>query len=239
MENVQLYAELARTERLRAIGTMAAGITHDLKNVLNPLGLNLQLLRRQVERDPVRAAESIDQMAAVLKLGDEILERLRLFVRRDTEAVAELCDLGDAARNAVEICRPRFGENSRLHVVVENTSALSVRVRRSDLASALVNLIVNACEAMKNGGGIRLRAGSRSGGAWVEVEDDGPGIPPDVQKHVLEAFFTTKESGTGLGLSMVSTFMEQSNGSIEIDSELGRGTRIRLDFPAEATAVAS
>jgi len=231
MENVQLYAERARTERLRAVGTMAAGITHDLNNILHPLGLQLQLLERQVDQDPTGAKESIEEMAKVVKLGNEIMQRLRLFVRRDTEAAA-LCDLGEAARDAVEICRPRIRENSQLEVIVESTDAMPARVRRSELVSALVNLIVNACEAMTNGGRIALRAGNDNGQSWVEVDDDGPGMPPEIRKHVLDEFFTTKPNGTGLGLSVVSTFTQQSGGGVEIESEFGRGTRVRLRFPA-------
>jgi signal transduction histidine kinase len=234
IENVQLYAELARTERLRAVGTMAAGITHDLKNVLSPLWLHLQLLQRQLDRDPAGAKEAIDEMIKVLKLGNEITERLRLFVRPDTGAAVEPCDLGDAARNAVEICRPRLRDNSSLHVVVESTEAPPVRVRRAELVSALVNLVVNACEAMTSGGRIALRAGNSNGRAWVEVDDNGPGIPPEIRTHVLDEFFTTKENGTGLGLAVVSAFMQQSSGAVEIDSEVGRGTRVRLAFPASA-----
>lgn len=231
MENVQLYAERARTERLRAVGTMAAGITHDLNNILHPLGLQLQLLERQVDRDPAGAKESIEEMAKVVNLGNEIMQRLRLFVRCDAEA-AELCNLGQAARDAAEICGPRIRENSHLEVVLENTEAPPARVRRSELVSALVNLIVNACEAMTDGGRIAVRAGNSHGQAWVEVDDNGPGMPPEVRKYVLDEFFTTKANGTGLGLSVVSTFAQQSGGGVEIESEPGRGTRVRLRFPA-------
>lgn len=164
-------------------------------------------------------------------------ERLRRFVRHDNEAVAELCELGDAVHNAVEICRPRIRDNAQLEVVVETTDAPSVRARKAELASALVNLVVNACEAMAAGGRITLRTGSQEGRAWVEVEDDGPSIAPEIREHVLDSFFTTKETGTGLGLSVVSTFMQKSAGSVEIESEVGRGTRIRLDFPAATTPV--
>jgi signal transduction histidine kinase len=227
MENVQLYAERARTERLRAVGTMAAGISHDLKNVLNPLGLQLQLLRRQVDQDPARAKQSIEEMAKVLRLGNEIMERLRLFVRPDIAVGAEPCDLAEAARSAVEVCRPRIRQSAHLDVVIESTNAPLISSRKSELISALVNLIVNACEAMTAGGRIALRTGNSDGEAWIEVDDDGPGIPPDIRKHVLEEFFTTKANGTGLGLSVVSTFMQQSGGTVGIDSEVGRGTRLR------------
>jgi len=235
IENVQLYGERARTERLRAVGTMAAGITHDLKNILNPLGLQLQLLRRQLDRNPDRAKESVEEMAKTLKLGNEIVERVRLFVRPDAQTAVEPCDLGEVARLAVEICRPRIRESSHLEVVVENSDAPVVRVRRSELVSALVNLIVNACEAMTGGGRITLRSGENDGRAWVEVDDDGPGIPPEIRKHVLDEFFTTKANGTGLGLSVVATFMQQSGGDIDIASECSKGTRIRLGFPGVPT----
>jgi signal transduction histidine kinase len=237
MENVQLHAERARTERLRTVGTMAAGITHDLKNILNPLGLQLALLRRRVEREPARAGEVIDEMARVVKHGTEIVERMRLFVRHDAGVGTEDCDLGAAARDAIEICGPRIRSGSRFQVDLEATAPPLVHARRAELVSALVNLIVNACEAMPDGGRITIRTGESRQRAWIEVEDDGPGMPPGLRQHVLEPFVTTKPNGTGLGLSVVSTFMQQSGGGLDIDSEVGRGTRIRLEFPA-AIAVA-
>lgn len=109
-----------------------------------------------------------------------------------------------------------------------------MRARRSDLTSALVNLIVNGCEAMSAGGRLTVRTGSSSDAAWVEVEDDGPGIPPEIRAHVLDPFFTTKEHGTGLRLAMVATFMQQSGGAVEIASAVPTGTRVRLRFPAAA-----
>jgi two-component system, NtrC family, sensor kinase len=102
-----------------------------------------------------------------------------------------------------------------------------------EVLSALVNVIVNAIDALSaKGGTITLRSGEEGGGSWVEVEDDGPGMPPEVEKRVFEPFFTTKGAeGTGLGLAMVYATMQRHGGNISIQTREGQGTRFRLWLP--------
>jgi signal transduction histidine kinase len=107
-----------------------------------------------------------------------------------------------------------------------------VRGRSSEIVSALVNLIVNAIDAMRDGGTITLRTGESERGTWVQVADDGPGMPPDVEVRVFEPFFTTKgEAGTGLGLAMVYASMQRHGGSIRLETAPGKGTTFTLWFP--------
>jgi signal transduction histidine kinase len=98
--------------------------------------------------------------------------------------------------------------------------------------NALVNLIANAIDAMPAGGTITLRSGEGDGGAWVSVADDGPGMPPEVERRVFEPFFTTKgEAGTGLGLAMVQATMRRHGGTVKLVTEPGQGTTFTLWFP--------
>jgi signal transduction histidine kinase len=114
----------------------------------------------------------------------------------------------------------------------------AVMARGGELVSALVNLIVNAIDAVgPTGGTIMLRTGEANGGSFLEVEDDGPGMPPDVEKRVFEPFFTTKGAeGTGLGLAMVYATVQRHGGSVTLETAVGKGTKFRLWFPGPSPA---
>ncbi|HTJ47213.1 MAG TPA: HAMP domain-containing sensor histidine kinase [Kofleriaceae bacterium] len=224
---------LARTDKLRALGQMAAGVSHDLKNILNPLGLQLELLRRRVGRgDQEQIAQTIDQMSDVIRFGVDTVERLRDFSRQTPEAAAEPTDLAKVVASALEICRVRVGQVPALRLAHEPGAPPIVLARASELATAIVNLVINATDAMPDGGTITVRTGEEGGGGWVEVADDGPGMPPEVERHVFEPFFTTKgDQGTGLGLAMVYAFVHRHGGKLTLDTAPGRGTTFRLWFP--------
>jgi signal transduction histidine kinase len=224
---------MARTEKLRALGQMAAGISHDLKNILNPLSLHLQFVARSLDRGQVDdAKESVGEMRQSLQRGVQTLERLRSFSRQSNDEKTERLPLDPLAREAVAIGKSRAASGSgRLPKIVEELGdPPPVNVIASEIVAALVNLVVNAIDA--GAGTITLRSGTEEGGSWVEVADDGPGMPPEVAKRVFEPFFTTKgEEGTGLGLAMVYATMQRHGGSVSVDTAPGKGTRFRFHFP--------
>lgn len=228
---------LARTERLRLLGQMSAGVSHDVKNLLNPIGLQLELLRRRVDRGDTDAVrEIIARLQEIVRHGVDVVERLRDFSRQDPTVEAEDVDVAAVARAAVELSRARVDQ----HPAIELRSAIEpvpvVRSRSSELATAVVNLIANATEALGERGVIVVATGASDGGAWVEVADDGPGMPPEIERRVFEPFFTTKTEGTGLGLAMVYAFVQRHGGRLLLTTAPGKGTSIRLWFPATAGA---
>jgi signal transduction histidine kinase len=237
--NAELRASqeaLARTEKLRALGQMAAGVSHDLKNMLNPLSLHLQFIDRAIDRgDTADVKDSVKEMKQVLTRGVQTVERLRDYSRQSPESRAEAINLDTLAHEASEIARPRMSaRGGRLNRIKEELgSAPLVMGRSGEIVSALVNLIVNAIDAMPNGGTITLRTGQTETGSWVSVHDDGPGMPPDVERRVFEPFFTTKgEEGTGLGLAMVYACMQRHDGSVRLETVPGLGTTFTLSFPS-------
>jgi signal transduction histidine kinase len=223
---------LVRTEKLRAIGQMAAGISHDLKNILNPLSLHLQIITRSLDRGKIDdAKESAVEMKQALQRGLQTLERLRSFSRQTKDEKTEDVDLDQLAREAVAIGKSRAASRqARIPRLVEElTGPPVVRAVGGEVDAALVNLVVNAIDA--GAGTITIRSGTSDGGSWIEVADDGPGMPPEVAKRVFEPFFTTKgEEGTGLGLAMVYATMERCGGTVTIDTKEGKGTTFRLLF---------
>jgi len=230
---------LARTEKLRALGQMAAGISHDLRNILNPLSLHLQVITRALTKgNTVDAQESAAEMKQVLQRGLSSLERLRDFSRQSKEPKTELVELDHLAREAASIGKSRAGNGGRRVAEIDYeglTAPPPVTAVSSDIVSAIVNLIVNAIDAMGESGQgnqIALRSGHDAEHCWIEVKDDGPGMRPDVAKRVFEPFFTTKGSeGTGLGLAMVYATMQRHGGTVTIETEPTKGTVFRLSFP--------
>ena len=237
---------LARTEKLRALGQMAAGVSHDLKNVLSPLFLLVQLLKRK-PKDPAIIETAAAQIEQVVRRGVETVERLRAFSRQTPEETKP-ADLNRLVTEAIDLSRPRLLRvGSPLHLEVALGDPPTVALQPSELVTGVLNLIVNAVEAMPEGGHIKVRTGAgeraQAPGApddddpqplgWVEVEDDGPGITPELESRIFEPFFTTKgDEGTGLGLALLYAFVQRHGGAIQVDTELGRGTRFTLSFPA-------
>jgi signal transduction histidine kinase len=239
-ELARSYAELrtsrealARTERLRLLGQMSAGISHDVKNLLNPIGLQLELVRRRCDRGDVNGVrETIARLQEIVRHGVDVVERLRDFSRQDPTVVSEDVDIAAVAEAAVELSRARVAQHPAIELRSAITLVSPVRSRSSELATAVVNLIANATEALGERGVITVATGASDHGAWVEVADNGPGMPPEIERRVFEPFFTTKSEGTGLGLAMVYAFVQRHGGRISLTTAPGNGTAIRLWFPA-------
>jgi len=227
---------LARTEKLRALGQMAAGVSHDLKNILNPLSLHLQFITRSLDKGNIAdAKESAVEMKEVLQRGVQTLERLRDFSRQTKESKTELVDLDRLVREAVAIGKSHAASgNGRVPKIHEELGApAQVMAVSGEIVSAFVNLVVNAVDAMgEKSGTITIRSGEAGNTSWVEVSDDGPGMPADVASRVFEPFFTTKgERGTGLGLAMVYATVQRHGGTVALETAPSKGTTFRLSLP--------
>jgi signal transduction histidine kinase len=220
---------LVRTEKLRALGQISAGIAHDLNNLLNPMQLYTDDMR-DTAGNREETLQTLTMMDRVLQRGLETVKRLRDFSRvTPDESDAAPTDLNAMAREAVEFSKPKLAGSK---LVLELVSLPLVTLRSADCVTAIVNLIFNAVDATQGKGKITLRTGASNGLAWVEVEDDGPGIPAALREKILEPLFTTKgEQGTGLGIPIVEAFAHKHGGRFDIESEPGQGARFRLSFP--------
>jgi signal transduction histidine kinase len=227
---------LKRTHKLRALGQMAAGVSHDLKNLLNPLSLYLQLAKRALAKGNTdQVAESLSEMQGVVKRGVETIDRLRDFSRQSPDTGVRPTDLNAHARESMDLARAKLAgrKSGMVHLDLELGSPPIVFLQSTELVGALVNLIVNAIDAMPDGGRVVVSTGGDDDEAWVRVADDGPGMTPEIERRVFEPFFTTKgDAGTGLGLAMVFAFVERSGGRISLDTSPGHGAAFTLRFPA-------
>jgi signal transduction histidine kinase len=240
--NAELRASreaLARTEKMRALGQMAAGLSHDLKNILNPLSMHAQIVKRAIARgNTEQANQSLDEMGGVIHRGVETIDRLRAFSRQAPDSLAKKVDFNALIREAVAIARPRMASRvGALSRIQEDLGEVPRVVGRPDeIIGAVVNLVANAIDAMPGGGTITLRTGVADGRVYLTVADTGPGMTSEVQARVFEPFFTTKGAeGTGLGLANVFATMQRHGGSVSLETAPGSGAAFTLRFPLPET----
>jgi signal transduction histidine kinase len=210
------------------------GMAHDFTNLLQAILGHTQLIAH--EPSPERLQRGLATIEQAVRDGVETVGRIRRFARRDVDRRLERVDLRDVARQTVEIVRPRWSQSDLRGTPISIRQALGavpmVQARAAELREALINLVLNAVDAMPKGGTITLE--TRQEGEWValSVSDSGTGVPADVRRRIFEPFFTTKENGTGLGLSIVSGIISSYGGTIDVESDLGRGTCFTLRLPA-------
>ena len=225
--------QLARSEKLSALGQLAMGMAHDFTNLLQAILGHTQLIAH--EPSPERLQRGLSTIEQAVRDGVEAVGRIRRFARRDVDRRLERVDLRDVVRQAIEIVQPRWSQSdlngTPIMVRQQLGSVPGIQARGAELREALINLVLNSVDAMPRGGSITLE--TRHEGNWVllSITDTGTGIPPDVRRRIFEPFFTTKESGTGLGLSIISGIISSYGGTIDVDSEFGRGTTFTIRLP--------
>ena len=222
-------------EKLRSLGQMAAGVAHDLRNILTPLSFRLQLLAQQLKRGSLtEAQESVSELQKILRTGIELIDRIRRFSQKPAEARSESVDLNRLVQESLALARPRLVGRARsgCQFHTELGSPPVIQGNASELTAALVNLISNSIDAMPGGGNITLRTRGEAGGACIQIADDGPGLSAEAEEHLFEPFFTTKgEAGTGLGLAMVHATVQRHQGTLSLVTAPGKGTQFSLWFP--------
>jgi two-component system cell cycle sensor histidine kinase/response regulator CckA len=242
----QLEQQLRHSQKMDAIGTFAGGIAHDFNNYLMVIQGNVQLMRARADAATFERAR-LDEIAAAGSSCTALTRQLLSLARRQASA-PRLVDVKALVHNSAPLLRRLLGDHVELLVGAPSADTI-VRIDPAQLEQVLVNLAVNARDAMPEGGSVTIDtvccsveaefASSRpalSAGAYVRisVKDNGAGIPTAVQAHVFEPFFTTKSQGkgTGLGLSTVYGIVKQWRGHVEFESKVGHGTEFRVWLPS-------
>ena len=258
-ELAQAQEELVRSEKLRGLGQMAAGIAHDLNNTLATILGQAELLRLRARQPELQ--DGLQTLLTATTDGAQVVRRLQDFARQRGSGPLAPCSLSDLVAETIEITRPRWREEPRRKgVVIEVSAELGglppVQGNPAEIREVLTNLIFNAVDAMPGGGNLRFTGrvcadlGDRRPEGppdtvvaaapgrpelphWVEVavSDTGIGMTEEVQRRIFDPFFTTKGlHGTGLGLSAVYGIMERHGGQIDVASAPGKGATFRLRF---------
>jgi signal transduction histidine kinase len=228
-----IATQMVRAERLAALGELAAGLTHEIKNPLAGVAAALELLKSE-DGGLGAHTEVADQMLAELKRVTGTVDSLLRLARPQPPQRTDV-DMGKLVREVVSL----FSARSRKHgvgVTVEIATDLPLLKLDSGLiVQLLINLLTNALQACDRGGTMKVQAAAfpRGDGVLVAVSDTGRGIPPEALDKVFDPFFTTKEEGTGLGLAICRQIVEQHGGAINIESEAGKGTRVIVLLPGE------
>jgi PAS domain S-box-containing protein len=251
-ETRQMQQQLVHAQKMETVGQLTGGIAHDFNNMLMVVIGSLDRLGRMLKGD-ADASKRIDMaMQASLRCAD-MTRRLLAFARRQ-QLNPEPVDVGELALGMGDLIERTLG--GRIELVIDGPGAMPARlatIDRSQAESALLNLVINARDAMPDGGTLRIstalaRFDERQAAHGIEagpgdyvvlsVTDTGCGMSGELIGHIFEPFFTTKEigKGTGLGLSMIYGFVKQSGGLVRVDSEPGRGTAFHLFLPRAALA---
>src|SRR5580658_9596059 len=232
-------ADLRDAQKLAAIGRLAGGIAHDFNNLLHVIVSYTDILHRRVARD-WKALDSIEQVRRACARATDLAQQLLIFSRQQLVDPPVL-DLSEVVEEAEKMLRPVLG--TRVELLVRATRPLDgVKIDRGSLEQVIMNLVVNARDAMPKGGKVflatarALLADARGHGAYVmlAVSDQGTGMDAATRARVFEPFFTTKGpgKGTGLGLATVRVIVEQVGGFVDLRSEPGKGTTVEVYLPS-------
>ena len=233
-EKLRLERELAGRERLAALGQMAASISHNLKN---PLGSIKTILQVQLENPEMPESMRAETMMLLEEIG-RLSAKLNQLLQFSRPAVlgngrAAKCDADEVAREVVGVLRPEAqGKGVALELHAASTS-VPVAISTEALNDILTNLVVNALDAAPRSGHVQVDVQRKDGKGLVAVEDDGPGVPAELQEKIIQPFFTTKTQGTGLGLAIAARRASDAGGKLEFQSPAsnGRGTRFLVWLP--------
>jgi PAS domain S-box-containing protein len=248
-EKKKLELQFLRAQRLESIGTLASGIAHDLNNILSPITIGAQML--QMKQQDEQSRRLLELMRANAERGTEMIKQLLSFAR-GTAGERLLIQPKHLIREIVGIARETFPRSLRIEQRLSE-ALYAIIGDATQLHQTLMNLCVNARDAMPNGGALTIEAENRtldeiyagmlkgaSPGKYVviTITDTGHGIPPEIIDRIFDPFFTTKEPGrgTGLGLATVQGIITSHGGFITVESKLGLGTKFKIHLPAHEAA---
>ncbi len=226
----ELQAQLFQSEKLAGIGSFAAGIAHDINNPLHLILGFAEIILEEQERSIIQ--EHCKEIIHAVKRISPICKDLTQYARRSTADDLVDVDLNLKLDEALKIARYATVLQN-LSVVKDYAPASTVKAKPEEILHAFVNLITNAVQAMEGNGTLSLTTGCRDGMVSAAISDSGCGIPPERLEQIFEPFFTTKApgKGTGLGLYNVRSIVKKYHGRIDVESEVGKGTTFRLQFP--------
>jgi signal transduction histidine kinase len=229
-EELQTKSRLIQTERLAAIGRMAAHVTHEVRSPLSSIGLNVELLEEEI----TSGSEETRALIAAIQREIESLRGITeeyLRVARVPSPRLEPEDLGDLARSTAQFVRPEL-EGYNVEIELDVAGELPpVALDESQIRQVLMNLLKNAREAMPEGGRVAVTVAPEAGGVTVRIGDQGPGMEAAQRERIFDPFYTTKDSGTGLGLPLTQQIVLAHGGRIECESAPGKGTEFTVWFP--------
>jgi two-component system sensor histidine kinase HydH len=233
----RLEEQVRRSEKLAAVGELAAGLAHEIRNPLSSIRGFAQFFKHTLKDHP-REQEYAQTMVAEIDRINRVVTDL-LSMARPKKPELQLADVGGLVRRAADLVRSEAKSRHLTLDIFIQPNMKHVPVDASLITQALLNLLLNAIQSVEPGSrvavGTELKSGSQ---LFIWVEDDGPGIPINLQQKVFEPFYTTREAGTGLGLAIVRSIAENHEGTVQLESPLPgleHGCRFTMTIPVRAT----
>lgn len=223
-------------DQIRSFGKLARSVAHEIKNPLNAISLRLETLRMRIAPEVPEAETDIDLVSNEVQRLDRVV-RTFLDLNRPMELEVGNFDAGELASSVMETMRP-VAQKANVQLSVEKPgAALPVEADRGLLQQGLINVVSNAIQAIASAGShgrVQITVSTQNGNCSIAVTDNGPGMPENVQERIFEPYFTTKASGSGVGLAVTRRALELHGGDIHVKSAPGEGTTMVLSFPVRA-----
>ncbi|MBN2738572.1 MAG: PAS domain-containing protein [Spirochaetales bacterium] len=227
-------ARLRRAENLAALTTLTAGVAHEIKNPLGSIGIHIQLIQKALNKYKKVSSEDISEY---LKIIEEEVARLNkivmdfLFAVRPINADLRPGDINLVIRDLLKFLKYELQE-AHVELVVDLGELPEINLDNKFMKQALLNILQNALSAMPDGGKLGITSYFKQNQVYVEISDNGTGIPENQMEKIFEPYYTTKDFGSGLGLTLVFKIIKEHQGDITVNSRLGEGTVFQLMFPA-------
>ena len=233
-EDIRKETRLRRSESLASMTTMAAGVAHEIKNPLAAMQIHTQLMRKAFQRFGSLDEEKAEKYLSVIEEETEHLNKIAvdfLYAVKPLDVELRLGSLNEAIEEVRSLLL-REAEEKNIQVETKLDPFIPrIEFDKRLVKQALLNLVQNAFAAMSEGGKLGITSKNQGDFISLRIKDNGCGIPEDKLSKIFEPYYTTKASGTGLGLTLVYKIMKEHNGDIHVKSELGKGTEFILDFP--------
>jgi signal transduction histidine kinase len=226
----KLGRELQTADRLAAISRVSGGVAHEVKNPLNAILLHVEVAKSKLSRGDTDVQPQMDIISREILRLDRVVKTFLDFTK-PVELNLSVVALGDLVGEIVELARPQ-AEAARIRVLTSSEAdGVAVRVDRDLLKQAVLNVVVNAIEAMPGGGELRFDATAGEDTAEIRITDTGRGIPPELREKIFRLYFTTRKEGSGIGLAMTFRIVQLHDGTIDFASEPGKGTTFFIRLP--------
>jgi signal transduction histidine kinase len=220
-----LERQLDLSSRLAALSRLTGGVAHEIKNPLNAMALQLEVLRTKLDGEHPEVAV----IAREIKRLDNVVKTFLNF-NRPVELEAKALDFNQLVSQILDLVAPEAAAK-RVRIDVDLQPGLNTNGDANLLQQAILNIINNAMEAMPEGGTLTVRSGRDGSDCRLEIADSGSGIPPELRDRIFNLYFTTKQNGSGIGLATTFRVVQLHGGTIDFVTQLGKGTTFRLRFP--------
>jgi len=225
-----LENQLEYAKKLSALSRLTSGVAHEVKNPLNAIVIHLELLRSRVSGSSPETEKSLGVITQEIKRLDRVVRNFLNFTR-PVDVKLQEAEIQPIIQEVVSLAEMESKQH-RVQILVQNhTSLPAVRLDRDLMKQCLLNIVLNGCQAMPEGGQLTIASHVRNRSLEISIQDTGIGIPPESREKIFNLYYTTKENGNGIGLATVFKIVQLHNGEIKVDSELGRGSTFTLKFP--------